>query len=633
MEILGNSEEENLSMCGIAGITGRFDESCLREMIKSITHRGPDYEGIYINKNVGLAHARLSIIDITTVGNQPMHDNENNLSIVFNGEIYNYQILKKELSKKYSFKSDSDTEVLIYLYKEYGKNMLNKINGMFVFAIYDFIKKELFIAKDRMGKKPLYYSELNDSFIFASELKAIIKNPAINKELNLNAISQYLTFDYVPTPNTLFKKVFKMEAGHYMIIKENRIIESNRYWNYNFNINNKISFNEAQNKLDSILNRAVKDRLMSDVPLGVFLSGGLDSSTIAYYAQKNSSKQIKTFSIGFEDKSYDESNYAQKVANHINSKHYSEILKPKDTTDLIEEIYPKVDEPLADASLIPTYYLSKITKKNVTVALGGDGSDELLGGYPTFISNKFKTPFYATRNISLPILNSIIKHLPVKDNNISLDFKINQFLRGFSSKKEHIHQLWLGSFLPKEKNNLFRKDLNLNNRDGLSLIDSVFKNCNSKKDFNQIIQFYCETYLHDDILVKVDRASMLNSLEVRAPFLDVELIEFVNSLPVKYKMKGFSGKYILKKLMENKIPNEIIYRPKKGFGIPLSKWLREDLKSMRNDLLSKKSINKIGIFDYEYIRKIINEHDNFKKNHRKLIWNLIILQLWFENYN
>ena len=618
-------------MCGIAGIVGEVEKNVLIDMIGAIKHRGPDFQDTFIVNEVGLAHARLSIIDLSKEGNQPMYDPIHKIVIVFNGEIYNFKELKKTLKNKYAFKSNSDTEVLLFLYKEYGKNMLQKINGMFVFAIYDLKKKELFIAKDRMGKKPFYYTELSGSFLFASELKAILKHPKVNKTININALNQYLTFDYVPTPNTLIKDVYKLEAGHYMIVRNRKIVEKKQYWFPEFQTKLNIPLGEAIEKFDSLLDKATADRLVSDVPLGVFLSGGLDSSTVAYYAQKNAQQRIQTFSIGFEDKSYDESDYAKIVSEHIGSEHYSEILTAGATIDLIQEIYPQMDEPFADASLIPTYYLSKLTKKKVTVALGGDGSDELLAGYPTFISNKFKKIIYATRYLSLPTLKAIQHLLPVSDRNISLDFKVSQFLRGFTSERNHIHQLWLGSFLKEEKSYLLKEEF-LGKDNSYSLINAVFDASPAKQDINQIIHYYCQTYLHDDILVKVDRASMLNSLEVRAPFLDTAVIEFINSLPTHYKLNKLSGKYILKKLMEGKLPDKIIYRPKKGFGIPLSRWLREDLKPICDELFSKESIEEIGLFNYSYIQKIRYEHENFKKNNRKLIWNLLIFIMWYKQY-
>lgn len=617
-------------MCGIAGFTGQGDLRSLERMINAIRYRGPDAQICHCDNEVALSHARLSILDLRPEGNCPMFTADNQIVITFNGEIYNYLALRKDLESRYTFQTTTDTEVLLYLYKEYGVDMLKQINGMFAFAIYDYQKKELFLARDRMGKKPLYYSETSKGFVFASELKALLEHPTIEKKLNLDAVNQYLTFDYVPTPNTIIKDIYKLEAAHYIVVKNNKIVTKSAYWEHRFITNNQIRFQDAVIQLDQLLDNATRIRLMGDVPSGVFLSGGLDSSTIAYYAQKNSSRPIKTFSIGFQDSSYDETNYAKQVADHLGTDHHTRVLTSQHTLALIDKIYSLVDEPFADASLIPTFFLSQYTREHVTFALGGDGSDELQAGYPTFISNKFK---YLFSKLPLPVIRALTgtmnKTLPSSDKNISFDFKVKQFLRGFISKKEHIHQLWLGSFLPHEKQQLFTSDAYslLKDRLGLSHIDEVYSRLpNEWSDLNKVIYYYYQTYLQDDILVKVDRASMYNSLEVRAPFLDRSVVEFYNTLPDNFRQKGFQGKYILKKLMQDKLPKEIVFRNKKGFGIPLSDWIRNDLKSEIETIL----LLPDSYFNPGYIKNLLQEHLSKKSNHRKLIWNLYILKRYLK---
>jgi asparagine synthase (glutamine-hydrolysing) len=616
-------------MCGIAGFIGRGSQEIGQSMIQTIKHRGPDHQGVYFKDNVCLAHARLSILDVSSGSHQPMFNTDNSIGLIFNGEIYNYLILKDKLLKtgKYNFRTTSDTEVVLYLYQEYDLEFLDMIHGMFAIAIYDYRSMTLIAARDRMGKKPFYYTEIDDTFIFGSEIKAVTKHPLVKKELDLDAINQYLTFDYIPTPASLYKNIYKLEPAHYLIVKNGKIETKKRYWNYDFTTNHSLDFNAAKSQLDCLLNQATASRLMSDVPLGVFLSGGLDSSTVAYYAQLNSSQKIKTFSIGFEDKSYDEQDYALQVANHLGTEHYMSVLTPTKTIELIEEIFPLMDEPCADASIIPTYYLSQFTRQHVTVALGGDGSDELLAGYPTFISENYKfvnsiLPSSLNKFI-LQVVNTIMKP---SDDNISLDFKIKQYLRGFSSENHHIHQLWLGSFLPSEKIKLFKPEIldNLSNQTGLDIINYHYNEAKKLNidDWHQIIYSYCNTYLVDDILFKVDRASMYNSLEVRAPFLDRSVVEFVNKLPKEYKIKGNNGKYILKELMRDKLPNNIIDRPKKGFGIPLSNWIKKDLKSEIESVI----LSPDNLFNASYIRSLLVEHISGKANHRKLIWNLYCLK-------
>lgn len=621
-------------MCGIAGFLGSGTEENLWQMIKAINYRGPDYQGVSLTENIGFAHARLSIIDTDSRSHQPFFNPDKTLAIVFNGEIYNFLELKTELLKtnKYTFYTSSDTEVLLHAYAEYGIECLQKIHGMFAFAIFDFVKKELFLAKDRAGKKPLYYSIQNNTFIFASEPKAILQHPLVKKELNLEALNQYLTFDYVPTPSCIFNGINKLEASHFLIVKNGNNVEKKKYWHPSF-VEEKIPYSNAVEKLDSLLNEAVKTRMVSDVPLGLFLSGGLDSSAIAYYAQKNSSQKIKTFSIGFNEKSYDESSYARLVASKLGTEHYEQILSAKQSIDLLPTIIEKQDEPFADPSIIPTYFLSQFTKQHVTVALGGDGSDELMAGYPTFISDRIAPLLHTFPSFAISFFNTTSNLLPVSDKNISLDFKIKQFLKGFESNSAYTHSLWLGSFTPKSKLNLFTNDVKTKlHTNGLECIDRYRDEVKNENEFNQLLYTYFRTYLQDDILTKVDRASMYASLEVRAPFLDTNVINFLNSLPKNYKIKGNNGKRILKDVMRNKLPNEIIDRPKKGFGIPVSVWLRNELKDVVNDLLSEKKVKEQGLFDWNYINKLITEHNSLKQNHRKLLWNILIFSYWNKTY-
>ncbi|HTA82728.1 MAG TPA: asparagine synthase (glutamine-hydrolyzing) [Bacteroidia bacterium] len=620
-------------MCGIAGFVGSGSEDDLKRMIYELHHRGPDYQGTSLVENVGFAHARLSIIDLSPNGNQPFFSADSSLAITFNGEIYNYLALKEELlcTGKYTFRTSTDTEVLLYLYQEHGEKLFDKINGMYAFAIYNFKTKQLLLAKDRMGKKPLYYSVIDGTIVFASELKAILQHPSVKKELNIDAINEYLTFDYIPTPHTIFKNIYKLEASHYLVFNNGKISSNEPYWKTSFH-QSDVSFSDAIGKFDSLLNDATDRRLMSDVPLGVFLSGGLDSSTIAYYAQKNAKSKIKTFSIGFSEKSYDESNYAKQVATYLGTEHYEEFLSAEESLRLIPEIIPKLDEPFADPSIIPTYFLSKFTRKHVTVALGGDGSDELLAGYPTFISNKFLGFMASLPTPIIKIFSGLTKLLPLSDKNISLDFKLTQFFKGFESEKRYAHTLWLGSFTPNLKQRLFLPSTVIGNGNGLNCIDRYLNDIQSEFGFNRLLYTYYRTYLVEDILVKVDRASMYTSLEVRAPFLDRNVVDFLSSLPKSYKLKGFTGKHILKELMWGKLPEEIIYRTKKGFGIPVSLWLRNQLKGMLEYYLSKERIEKHGIFNYQYIEQLKKEHFSMKRNHRKLLWNLLILEMWFENY-
>ena len=603
-------------------------------MIGRIAYRGPDLQDAIMVENTGLAHARLSIIDLSHGADQPMKDASGELTIVFNGEIYNYKALREGLLRtgRYAFRTDGDTEVLLYLYREYGERMLPMLNGMFALALHDARNGELFLARDRMGKKPLHYSETNGTFVFGSELKALLAHPEVKDEIDLTSLNQYLTFEYVPTPRSIVQGLRKLEPGHCLTVKNGCIVSDRAYWNIDLS-KKPISENEAASQLDDALLKATERRLMSDVPLGVFLSGGIDSSAIAYYAQRTSSTRINTFSIGFEEASYDESDHARLVAERIGSDHHVEILRQRDSLDLIPDLYAKLDEPFADASLIPTHLLSRFARKHVTVCLGGDGSDELLAGYPTFGADRFRKLFAMMPHAVINAMQGMANMLPASDKNISFDFKLKQFLRGFELDAKHVNTLWLGSFTPAEKRSLLSTEVlaSLNNAHGLEPIDDVLRGSPwANNSLNEIIHVFLRTYLLDDILFKVDRASMYTSLEVRAPFMDVEVVELINSLPDNFKRQGFNGKYLLKKVMRGKLPDAIIDRPKKGFGIPLSSWLRKELKPLCEELLSSERILREGYFNPAYVERLKKDHMTGRANHRKLLWTLMVFQMWLD---
>jgi asparagine synthase (glutamine-hydrolysing) len=620
-------------MCGIAGFQGKGTIDDARRMIARIAYRGPDLQDAVMVKDTGLAHARLSIIDLSHGADQPMKDVSGELTIIFNGEIYNFKPLRETLLRKgYTFRTGSDTEVLLHLYREHGAALLPLLNGMFAFAIHDARTDLLFIARDRMGKKPLHYAQCDGTFVFGSELKAVLAHPLVKDDIDLTSLNQYLTFEYVPTPRSIVQGVRKLEPGHFLVVQQGRLISDTAYWNIDLT-KRPIDEAGARERLDTLLLQATERRLMSDVPLGVFLSGGIDSSAVAYYAQKSSSTRINTFSIGFEEASYDESDHARLVADHIGSDHHVEILRQRDSLDLIPALYAKLDEPFADASLIPTHLLSRFARKHVTVCLGGDGSDELLAGYPTFGADRFRKLFTALPHAAIGAMKGLAHLLPASDSNISFDFKVKQFLRGFEQEPTHVNTLWLGSFTPNEKHSLLSADVraSLSGATGLEPVDDLLRGSPwADGGMNEVIQVFLRTYLLDDILFKVDRASMYTSLEVRAPFMDVEVVEFINSLPDGYKRRGSNGKYLLKQVMRGKLPDAIIDRPKKGFGIPLSSWLRKELRPLCESLLDTDRIRREGTFDHAYVARLKQEHMSGRANHRKLLWTLMVYQLWHE---
>lgn len=619
-------------MCGIVGFIGQGSENDINIMTDSISYRGPDDRGIFFKQGIGLGHRRLSILDLSPLGHQPMISDDGNVVIVFNGEIYNFLDLKNSYLSKYKFRGGSDTEVILYLYLEFGDKVFSMIHGMFSIAIYDFRNKKLILARDRMGKKPLYWGLYDNTLLFASEPKALFKHEKFKKEIDLNSLNKYFQFEYIPTPRSIYKGLNKLEPGHFIEFKNNNI-KKIKFWDIKSE-NKKIDLNKAIERLDNLMSEAVKKRMVADVPVGIFLSGGIDSSAIAYYAMKNSKNKIKTFSIGFQDKSFDELKYANIVSKLLNTEHYEKVLSEKDSIDVIYNISNLLDEPLADSSIIPTYLLSKYAREHVTVALGGDGGDELFWGYDTFVAHKLSFIYDLVPDFIKKIFIKSIDMIPTSFSNISLDFKIKKFMQGYTKNPLYRHFTWLGAFLPSERNKLFKNNIlnQIKDFNEFEDIDNYTKSFSENKGYDIHSFLYQRTYMMDDILVKVDRASMYNSLEVRTPFLDTDIVDFANSLPITLKCKGLQRKYILKKLLEGKLPKEIIYRKKKGFGMPIAKWLRTDLKPLINELLNKDFINEQNIFNYDYIKVLVDDHMNKVRDNRKYIWTLLVFQMWYKRF-
>jgi len=595
-------------------------------MIQAISYRGPDGQGVFYEDGVGLAHARLAIIDVSSSASQPMVSASGRYMIVFNGEIYNFKDLKK-LVPGYSFRTKSDTEVILALFEKFGGDTFEKLDGMFALAIYDTQEKKLILARDRLGKKPLYWARFGDTFLFGSELKALCAHPAFCKELNVESVHKYLFFEYVPTPHTMFKNVSKLVPASYLAYDGVSVVK-HVFWKLDYFEKNRDTFKKTSENLDNLLNEAVSKRLIGDRPLGIFLSGGIDSSAIAYYAQKNSDTPIRTFSIGFEEKTFDESNYARKVARHLGTKHLEMNVTSASMKDLLEHFGQILDEPLADPSIIPTYILSKFTSESVTVALGGDGGDELFAGYPMFQADVIARWYQYVPAFINHLLLGAIKVLPIQHTNLSLDFKIKRFLKGFEVSQKYRHQQWLSSFSLTEQT-LLCHNISGNIYEDIDryMVESSVGTSIQQRDY-----LYLRTYLMDDILVKVDRTSMRHGLEVRAPFLDTAIVEFANSLPTSFKQKGFATKRILKETMRGKIPDEIINRPKKGFGIPLAQWLSSDLRPFCESVLSREEISKSGLFKYEYVERLKDDHFAKRSNNYKELWTLMVFQIWYNQW-
>jgi asparagine synthase (glutamine-hydrolysing) len=603
-------------------------------MCEQMKHRGPNSEGLWADESVALGMRRLSIIDLHT-GEQPVFSEDNSVVVVMNGELYNFKEVRADLEKcGHKFETQTDTEILPHLYEEYGEAMLEHINGMFAFALWDKNKNKLLIARDRFGEKPLYYGEFDGKLIFASEPKVLLENPAVKAEINVDAMRQYLSFDYVPAPASIYKNIFKLPAAH-LLIAENGEVRTRRYWNLSFHKNgNAPTIEKAAEQLREILADAVRMRLVSDVPLGILLSGGVDSSTVAAFATQFSSERVKTFSIGFEEDSFDESKFARQVATHLGTEHYEDNLSVERAADLISEIGTWLDEPLSDGSLIPTLLLSRFVKKHVTVALGGDGGDEIFAGYPMYFGHKVANiyagiPQFLRNNLIEPIVNN----LPVSTKNLSFDYKAKRFVAASKYDTVTRHHSWFGSFSIDEQKDLLNKDILANSSGDIYLgAKNLLKLTDAKNEIEQMQFLDMNFYMAEDILTKVDRASMAVSLEVRAPFLDPRVAEFAASLPLRYKLKGNQGKYVLKKAMGNLLPKNILHRPKKGFGVPIAEWLKGRLNLLMHDLLDSKRLKNQGLFDEIHVEKLIKEHETGAASYHKQLWTLLVFQLWFDNF-
>lgn len=630
-------------MCGICGVISfredRVDEHLLDILINRIRHRGPDEQGIYVDKesNLGLASCRLSIIDLVS-GHQPISNEDDSIYIVFNGEIYNYQFLKKKLVERgHYFKTNSDTEVILHAYEEFGEDdFVHYLQGMFAFCIYDRKSRKLYLARDRAGKKPLYYSFTQDYFVFASELKSILAYPYAVKMIDEVALEKYLVYGYIPEPYTIVKEVNKLEAGTILIFSiPERKLTKHIYWNLKFNTLDTANIKERDivEKIMLLLNKAVTRRLISDVEIGALLSGGLDSSTIVALMSQRYQGRVKTFSVSFTESSFDESAYFRKVASIFHTEHYEQVFEIKRLLNILPEVVDFLDEPFADPSILPTYLICKFARQFVKVVLSGDGGDEIFLGYPTFwahIAAKFLEPLPLMIKKSFEEYAKLL--LPVSFENFSTDFKIKQFFRGLVFPRLQWHFIWTGAFTPLELSIL----LNQNNGKASpmeSLLDEPRQAILSQlDDMNKVIYFYFRFYLGQQVLVKVDRASMAASLEVRSPFLDTELIEFMMSLPWHIKLKKMELKHLLKKTMKDILPAEVIYRKKKGFGIPVSKWIYNELRPLTLELLNNSELKKHNLFSARYTSQLLNEHFTKKVNNGKKLWTLLMFQLWYKKY-
>ncbi len=626
-------------MCGIVGFVNSGSRTASREILEKmnrcIIHRGPDEDGFFVRENVALAMRRLAIIDLAG-GQQPIYNEDRTKAIVFNGEIYNFQELREDLDKRgHKFYTNSDTEIIVHLYDEFGAGCINYLRGMFAFAIWDETDKSLFIARDRVGKKPVLYShQPNGDLIFGSEFTALLAHPAITREVDYKAIDGYMSYLCVPAPQTAFKEIRKLEPAHWLRWKDGKI-ETKRYWQPDFSKKIKISETEAIEETTRILRESTKLRMISEVPLGAFLSGGVDSSIVVALMAQESSQPVKTFSIGFEEQDYSELKYAKRVAEHIGAEYNEFVVKPN-ALEILPLLVEHYGEPYADSSAIPTYYVAKETRKFVTVALNGDGGDESFAGYERHtamaIAEKYHLlPEFLRRRVIEKIVN-LVPTSEIKRYSRVRDAK--RFLQVAGLPKTERYFRWMSTFNREAKKHLYTNDF-INQIVGENpsvFLDRWFEQSNGSGIVDTTLLIDQMTYLPNDLLVKVDIATMANSLEARSPFLDHKVIEFAASLPENLKMQRFETKSLLKKVAAKLVPREVVYRRKMGFGVPIGNWFRGEMKGfVREILLSEKSLKR-GIVKPETLEKYVREHTNSERDHAAQIWSLLMLELWFQKF-
>ncbi|MFT2090404.1 asparagine synthase (glutamine-hydrolyzing) [Paraglaciecola sp. 2405UD69-4] len=625
-------------MCGIAGFT-QFsapvgNKKTLEQMGNALIHRGPDAGGEYIDDLVGLAHRRLSIIDLSELGNQPMFSHDRKLVIAFNGEIYNFSELREELlAKGYPLKTPGDTEVILALYELEGEACLQKLNGMFAFALWDIEKEKLFIARDRIGKKPLYYLQDNDRFAFASEIKAILTLPNVPRDIRLDAVYDFFAYQYVPDPKSIFTHIHKLPPGHYMTVDATGM-KTTQYWDISFGHTSHDSEALLTKKLQEIATQCTNQRMVSDVPLGAFLSGGVDSSGVVAMMSANSDLPIKTCTIGFDEEKFNETEFAKEVADKYHTEHH-EFTVHQNVADNLEKIAEYFDEPFADPSLVPTYFVSELARQEVTVAIAGDGGDEVFAGYEKYTTDatenmlRSKFPITIRKHLFPKLANMLSK------SNSKLCRKGNSLLTSLSQEPEMGFYTTNSQISDKQWNRLVKSDVKMKLGDyhPSQITIDAYRNSDGPDHLSKILYTDMKTYLPGGILVKVDRMSMANSLEVRAPLLDKDVIEFSATLPSAMKYKNGEKKHILKEAFKPMLPDGILYRKKMGFSVPLATWFRSEIKEIAERHLINQAQGLKAIFNHNYVKTLWNEHQNNTADHSNLLWSMLMYEMWWVKYS
>ncbi|MCA9217455.1 MAG: asparagine synthase (glutamine-hydrolyzing) [Planctomycetales bacterium] len=619
-------------MCGIAGIINRdhqhpADTDVLSLMLQSIIHRGPDDQGELCDRELAMGMRRLSIIDLST-GQQPLFDESGRYGVVFNGEIYNFKELREELlSRGHQLKTHGDGEVIVHLFEEHGPKCVDFLRGMFAFAVWDNQQRELFIARDRMGIKPLYYTETPDGVVFGSEIKSILHHPQVEAAIDLQALGDYLSLKYVPGPRTMFQGIRSLPPGHSLTIKNGKAVES-QYWNFDLQPDsNPLSEAEYADQLESILQESVNLRLRSDVPFGAFLSGGIDSSIIVALMSRELSEPVKTFSVGFAGGDEpDELPYARMVADQFKTEHFEMIITADDFVKHSERVMWHLDQPIADQATIATYMVAHLASQHVKMVLTGEGGDELFAGYARYVGEQYSPWFKALPGFAGAAIRSVLPRL-----------------QGLRRQKIALHALsihdeatrmtnWFPLFNGDTKREIMTPSFSEQINHAVSAVEMHLKQCRSKAPLNRMLYSDSKTWLPDYLLLRGDKLTMANSLEARVPLLDHKLVEFAATLPTNMKLNGKVRKYLLKKVAARYLPDGIIHRKKQGFPIPIDTWLRNEARPIVNDLLSVDRIRRRGLFSADYVSRLVREHESSFADHSLLLWGLISVEQWMERY-
>ena len=625
-------------MCGITGFlehgTRENRRDILGRMTGSLRHRGPDEEGFFLDAHVGLGVRRLSVVDLRT-GQQPMATEDGSVRVVQNGEIYNFRELRDRLRRLgHRFRTESDTEVIACAYAAYGDKCVEHLDGMFAFALWDAAQQVLFLARDRMGEKPLYYHAGPDAFVFGSELRALLEHPAVPRQLDLKSLSRYLAFEYVPAPDSILTHIGKLSPGHVLTVSPGGKPCVARYWDLSFAPDRSPSESEWAERLRDALESAVRRQLVSDVPLGLFLSGGIDSSSIVATAVRVTGARLRTFSVGFTEPSYDERTFARAVAAHCGTEHEELVFSPQDVTGLIHDVGGLLDEPLVDGSFLPIYALSRMARRAVTVVLSGDGGDELFCGYPTFLADRGARWIGRLPAWSQRLLTAAVSRWPPSSRYGSVEFLLKQFFRGLPHSPEIRTQLLLGGLAMPEQSALFSSSARQAclGFDPYEELARAVAEVPRLDPIERLIYQHCKFYLADQNLATVDRASMACGLEVRSPFLDRPLVDLASRMPGRQKLRGWTTKYILKRALREDLPATILHRRKQGFGVPLGPWLRGPLRPVLEERLAPERVSRLGLFDAATVRRLVIEHLSGRADHRKVLWALMMFDAWREHY-